>query len=128
MADHLRDGEIVNGKKEGRWVTHYANGNQRSEGEYRSGKKHGRWVLSHKNGTIQSEATFHENLYTGYYCSYHDNGEKFREGHYAPIQGNSSDGRKEGVWHQYNRDGEIDTTVVYKRGRVVERLTEPPSE
>ena len=64
------------------------------EGDYKDGKKHGLWKIYHKNGALKSEATFHEGKYTGYYCAYHDNGQKFREGHYADIQGNSRDGAK----------------------------------
>lgn len=92
------------------------------EGEYKNGKKHGVWKIYHRNGALKSEATFHEGKYAGYYCAYHDNGQKFREGHYAEIQGNSRDGRKEGAWTQYRRDGTPEVRVVYDRGRVVERV------
>ena len=120
----MQHGETVNGKKEGLWITYYANGNKRSEGTYRNGRKHGKWTLYHANGNLQSEATFHDGKYTGHYVSYHPNGKKFREGHYAEIQGNSYDGRKEGVWYQYAEDGEtVHYRVVYKHGRVVERIS-----
>ena len=78
---------------------------------------------------LKSEATFHEGLYTGYYCSYHDNGAKKFEGRYAPIRGNSRDGRKEGEWLIHRRDGVPVERIVYDRGRIVERvaLVEPSS-
>ena len=92
------------------------------EGEYKNGKKHGLWKLYYPNGQLKSEATFHEGLYTGYYCSYHDNGAKKFEGRYAPILGNSRDGRKEGEWLIHNRDGVLEERIVYDRGRIVERV------
>ena len=92
------------------------------EGSHKDGKKHGPWKLYHPNGEVKSEAIFHEGLYTGYYCAYHDNGGKFREGKYAEIQGNSRDGRKEGEWLQFRRDGSLETRVTYDRGRVMERV------
>ena len=92
------------------------------EGEYKDGKKHGPWKLYYPNGQLKSEATFHEGLYTGYYCSYHETGAKKFEGWYAPIRGNSRDGRKEGEWLIRNRDGVLEERIVYDRGRIVERV------
>lgn len=120
--------QVVHGKKEGPWITYYANGQVRSEGVYKAGVKHGRWTLYHPNGHLQSEATFVDGNYSGYYVSYHENGKKFREGAYNIADGSSKDGRKEGVWHQYFPDGEtIEWRVTYKRGRVVERVERPGS-
>jgi antitoxin component YwqK of YwqJK toxin-antitoxin module len=113
----------LNGNKEGLWITYYANGNKRSEGSFKAGIKHGEWILYHQNGNKQSEATFVNGLYTGYYVSYHENGRKFREGNYNQYQGNSADGRKEGVWYQYEADGKtVNAQITYKRGRVIERI------
>ena len=92
------------------------------EGEYKNGKKHGPWKLYYPDGQLKSEATFHDGLYTGYYCSYHENGAKKFEGRYAPIRGNSRDGRKEGEWLIRNRDGVLEERIVYDRGRIVERV------
>ena len=98
------------------------------EGEYKNGKKHGPWKLYYPNGRLKSEATFHEGLYTGYYCSYHDSGAKKFEGRYAPIRGNSRDGRKEGEWLIHNSDGVPEQQIVYNRGRIVKRVSLADSE
>ena len=98
------------------------------EGEYKNGKKHGPWKLYYPNGRLKSEATFHEGLYTGYYCSYHDSGAKKFEGRYAPIRGNSHDGRKEGEWLIHNSDGVPEQQIVYNRGRIVKRVSLADSE
>ena len=115
------DGEIIDGKKEGYWITYYANGNKRSEGAFKAGVKEGKWILYHQNGQKQSEAHFRQGKYEGHYVSYHDNGQAFREGDYSEYQGNSYDGRKEGVWYQYDREGNVETEVTYRHGRVIKR-------
>ena len=101
---------------------------QLREGDYRNGKKRGSWKLYYPSSQLKSEATFHEGLYTGYYCSYHDNGAKKFEGRYAPIRGNSRDGRKEGEWLIHRRDGVPVERIVYDRGRIVERVALVDSE
>ena len=93
------------------------------EGDYRNGKKHGSWKLYYPpaaNSRARRRST--KGLYTGYYCSYHDNGAKKFEGRYAPIRGNSRDGRKEGEWLIHRRDGVPVKRIVYDRGRIVERV------
>ena len=32
MSEYLNDGQIIDGQKEGCWITYYANGNKRSRG------------------------------------------------------------------------------------------------
>lgn len=113
----MRQGDTVDGKREGLWVSYYANGQKQSEGEYRAGKKHGRWVLYYPNGSKQSEAKFHNGLYTGLYIAWRDNGAIQWQGYYNPIRGNSADGTKEGVWLAYDPEtGEPARAISYHRG------------
>ena len=58
MAKSLTDGEIVNGKKHGYWVTYYANGFKRSEGGYIEGKKKGFGSSTIKMETRQVKPPF----------------------------------------------------------------------
>ena len=107
----------IDGKKDGPWLTHYANGAKRSEGIYHAGLKHGRWLQYHKNGNIASEATFHEGKNTGAYRAFHENGNLEMEGMYNPIRGNSTDGTKEGEFRYYNTDGRtVWRIITYKKG------------
>jgi len=123
----MRDGEYVDGEKEGYWVSYYANGNKMSEGEYRKGKKHGLWILYYPNGNKKSEATFVEGKYTGLYTSYHENGKRRWQGYYNEIKGLSSDGTKEGVWHDYEEDGEtVRRRMTYHHGSRTKPDEYPP--
>ncbi len=107
----------IAGKKEGLWITFYADGAKRSEGAYQAGEKHGKWVQYHKTGKPASEATFHRGKYVGRYRAFHEDGKLQMEGHYNPFRGNSADGTKEGEFKYYNRDGKtVWRIITYKRG------------
>ena len=113
----LSEGREVDGKKEGYWVKYYANGNKRSEGEYRDGIRDGKWVYYHKNGNIEREGMFRKGLNEGLYSAYHENGNLRLQGEYGPHRGKSTDGKKEGVWRLYAKDGEtVWRIITYKRG------------
>lgn len=113
----MEDGEIIDGKKEGRWVSYYANGNLQREGSYKNGKKDGLWIQYWPNGNKKSEATFVEGKYSGLYTSYHPNGKRCYQGRYNEFQGVPADGTKEGVWNDYADDGEtVRRRITYHRG------------
>jgi len=114
----LSEGKTVNGKKEGYWITYYANGNKRSEGAYKKGIKDGKWIQYFKNGNISSEGHFENGEYENWFVTYFENGHKKWEGDYGPHVGKSYDGRKEGEWTCYSAtDGKtVWRTITYKHG------------
>ena len=123
----MEQGEYVNGKKEGRWVSYYANGNIQREGCYKDGKKEGLWIQYWPNGNKRSEATFREGKYTGLYTSYHENGKRCFQGYYNEFQGVPADGTKEGVWNNYEEDGEtVCRRITYHRGSRTKADEYPP--
>ena len=125
----MRNGEFVEGKKDGPWVSYYANGRKMSEGAYHAGEKDGPWVQYWPNGNLKSEATFSNGKYTGLYRCFYENGNKQWEGYYNPIRGNSADGTKEGVWLAYDREtGEVNRVITYRRGSRAKPDEFPPFE
>jgi antitoxin component YwqK of YwqJK toxin-antitoxin module len=123
----MREGEYVDGKKHGRWVSYFADGTKQSEGVYDMGEKDGAWILYWPSGGVKSEAMFAKGKYTGLYVCYHDNGVKQWEGYYNPIRGNSADGTKEGVWLAYDREtGEVNRVFTYRRGSRAKPDEYPP--
>ena len=117
MSERLNDGQVIDGKKEGYWITYYANDNQRSAGAYKVGQKEEFWIQYFKNGNKKSEATFKNGLNERHYISYHENGKQRYEGYYGQHQGNSSDGKKQGEWYLYDEDGETkNRKITYKNG------------
>ena len=117
MRNSLTDGEMIDGKKHGYWVTYYANGLKRSEGGYVHGKKEGPWITYHKNGNKASEASFRDGKYEGPCITYHENGNLRSRGAYPKHVGKSYDGKKEGPFYGYEDDGEtVWHIVTYKKG------------
>ena len=117
MAKSLTDGEIVDGKKHGYWITYYVNGLKRSEGQYIHGRKEGLWIQYHKNGNKASEASFRDGKNEGDYVCYYENGNRQWGGPYREHDGGSADGRKEGVWYCWEEDGEtVWRNITYKKG------------
>ncbi|MDE0313574.1 MAG: hypothetical protein OXM61_01615 [Candidatus Poribacteria bacterium] len=127
MASTRDTGEMVNGKKHGYWITYFASGLKRSEGNFIHGKKDGKWILYHKNGNISSVAYFRDDKYEGDYICYHENGNRKWGGPYKKHDGTSSDGRKEGVWHCWEEDGEtVWRIITYKKGGARAKPDEHP--
>jgi hypothetical protein len=113
----MNDGETIDGKKEGRWVSYFADGTLQREGEYRGGKKHGLWLQYWPNGNKKSEATFVDGKYSGLYTSFHPNGKRQFQGYYNEARGVPADGTKQGVWCDYADDGEtVRRRITYHRG------------
>lgn len=116
----MRDGDYVDGKKHGLWISYFADGTKASEGHYCNGQKDGLWRLYHPNGQTKSEATFANGKYVGLYISYHENGNRRWQGRYNEITGTSADGTKDGVWLDYEKDGEtVKRRMTYRRGSKV---------
>jgi antitoxin component YwqK of YwqJK toxin-antitoxin module len=88
----LSEGNTVNGKKEGYWITYYANGNTRRQGAYKQGIKDGKWIQYFKNGTLSSEGYFKNGAFEMWYVCYSENGHKKWEGDYGPYVGSPMPG------------------------------------
>ena len=113
----MRDGDYINGMKHGLWISYYADGTKMSEGHYCNGQKDGPWTLYWPNCQKKSEAMFANGKYVGLYTSYHENGNRRWQGRYNGITGTSADGTKDGVWLDYEEDGEtVKRRMTYKRG------------
>lgn len=127
--DEIREGEYKEGKKHGLWISFFADGTKASEGSYRDGQKDGPWTLYHPNGHKKSDAMFADGKYTVLYTSYHQNGQRRWQRRYNEITGTSADGTKEGVWLDYEEDGEnVRRRMTYRRGSKVRPDEFPPFE
>lgn len=81
------------------------------------------WVAMEKNALAcspETEATTRGCSEAGYlrYCEPKKNGpwEAWANG-YRQVQGEYRDGKEHGTWRWFNRDGSIQTTVVYDNGK-----------
>ena len=127
----IKSGNIVNGKKNGEWISYYGNG-QLSE------------IIIYKNGKIESNEFYYENgqlidklkykdgkehgiqIRTDRYGNrYHENYKDgiehgLSEGYFSSgnlmYTGSYKDGKKNGLWEYYFKDGSIEKTETWKNG------------
>ena len=59
----LEVGELVDGFKDGEWLSYYPNGNIRSKGLFKNGFRVGEWTWYHENGTICSMEKWKKGIY-----------------------------------------------------------------
>jgi len=92
-------GNLLNGKREGKWVSYYhSNGKKECDSNYKDGKIDGLWTWWFENGQKKGELTYKDGkkgLRTGWY----KNGQKEREVHYK-------DGDYD-VIRRWNEDGSV---------------------
>ncbi len=116
MSSHLSEGEMVDGKKEGDWITYYANGNKRSEGNYIAGKKQGLWIQYYKNENKANEAVFKNGKHEGLVVRWYENGNLEAKINYGKHRGNSYDGKKQGEAYYYETDGLMVWRIITYKG------------
>ena len=51
-------GQLVNGKREGKWLHYHENGQLRLKRNYKDGKLEGEWLHYHENGQLRSKSNY----------------------------------------------------------------------
>ncbi len=92
-------GHILNGKKNGLWITIYKNGYKLEE-NFNNGLMDGRMSLFYKNGQRKWRHTFKNGSKDGLMTHWYPNGYKFKEGTF--MNGDSI-----GVWNFWNENGRL---------------------
>ena len=64
------------------YVEHYPSGIKKVEGELIDGKRHGKWIFYYDNGFIWSEGQYRHGIREGYSLVYYKNGKKKISGQY----------------------------------------------
>jgi antitoxin component YwqK of YwqJK toxin-antitoxin module len=120
---YLKSAERINryddrGKKRGKWITFYPNGNIHVEGTYMNDKKNGIFKTFDKDGDLISLEKYRddqlvvdseESVILDLRNSYYPNGEIKSTGGYV-------DGKKEGTHRYYDNEGNIEGAEIYHRG------------
>ena len=75
-------GRFLDGKRDGKWVQWYDNGQVEVQGEYYRGKKHGEWSLWYNNGEAKEQGTFSFGKVDSLYKYWFDNGHLKEEQRY----------------------------------------------
>ncbi len=103
--------KIINGKKEGKWIEYYDNGNIETIEYYKNDKLDGEYRKYYPNGQIQRIEHFKNNSLNGKVISYYENGNKKREYTY---KNNLLDGK----FIKYYEDGTISSIQNYKNNKL----------
>ncbi|MGQ1889590.1 tetratricopeptide repeat protein [Thermophagus sp. OGC60D27] len=106
----LARGAYSNGKRTGKWVFFYKNGNVSQESIFNDGQIVGKQTVYFPNETIK--AVYHynnEGLLDGLYEEYYKNGNIKSRGYYK-------DGQQDGAWDNYRPTGELETENYFLKG------------
>mgnify|MGYP000223978526 CR=1 FL=1 len=124
-------GNLLNGKKEGRWKSYYhstgkkkydlnfkdgkpdgintewyENGQKTYEGTHKDGKQDGLWTEWYDNGQKKYEGTFKDGKRDGKCTGWYEDGKKEEEGTFK-------DSIRDGKWTYYNEDGTVKEVKEY---------------
>src|ERR1700744_5671781 len=110
-GNKLYKGEFKNGKEESNWITWYENGNKYLEGECKNRIKEGKWITWYENENKQHEREFKNGKIEGKWISWYYNGNKSYEAEYK-------NDKKEGKWFAWYENGNIEYIREYKNGSI----------
>jgi hypothetical protein len=68
-------GSFKNGKRDGSWLSYWANGKLQSKTNHKNGKLEGSWVSYHLNGQLRDKGQYKNGLKDGSWFSYFGNGQ-----------------------------------------------------
>ncbi|HEX8529754.1 MAG TPA: hypothetical protein VF646_07015, partial [Cytophagales bacterium] len=100
------EGELVNGKLEGKVRTYHESGYLASEGTYRADELDGPEKDYYADGTVSSQQEYKKGKPDGLHRRFHQNGQVATEGWLA-------DGERQGEWRTYYANGKPDEKTYY---------------
>ena len=110
-------GNLLNGKKEGRWKTYFhSNGKKKSDENWKKNKKDGLVTWWYENGKKKTEATWKNGKEDGLLTMWYDNGQKWEEGTFK-------DGKQDGLFTEWYENGQKKSEMNFKYGNYDGLLT-----
>jgi antitoxin component YwqK of YwqJK toxin-antitoxin module len=131
-------GNLLNGKKEGKWVGYYhstgkksieynykdgkedglqtswyENGQKKVEGTYKDGKEDGLYTDWYENGKMKMKGTLKGGKKDGLFTEWYENGQKSYDGTFK-------DGEKDGLTTQWYENGQKGFEGTYKNGELID--------
>ncbi len=105
------------GVKHGKWVSYFSNGNKLEEKEYDNGTQIGVFNQYFTTGQLKMTVPVVNGEWQGVLKMYYDNGNIASQGKYVG-------GFKEGKWTFFERNGQVEKVITFKRGNMI-CTTEP---
>lgn len=97
---------FVNGKKEGKFLEYYDNGQMAADMNYKDDKLDGEYKVYHRNGQLRIDGNYKADERDGDWKYYYADGKLKEEGKYV-------NGDYAGVWNSFHRNGNKDEVVTY---------------
>lgn len=110
------EGSYKNNQRQGEWNEYYRDGKIKGIGNYFNDEKHGKWSYYDSYGTIYKTENYQNGKLHGEFLMYHNRynaDEKLR----LCQEGICIDGKKEGEWKTYDRNGNITALEMYANGK-----------
>lgn len=115
MLDMVIEYEVVNGLKQGDFITYYPNGKVQMYGSMKQNKNVGLWKYYYQNGVLESSGYFNNDLPDSTWQWYNISGKLFEEGNYIG-------GKRNGTWKNYDSLGKLYTIKTYLDGTLKDSI------
>ena len=106
-------GNLLNGKKEGRWKSYFhSNGKKEFDYNYKDGLEDGVITYWFENGKKRVEINFKDGELDGLWTDWDENGKKESEINYK-------DGELDGLWTNWYYSGKKESEKTFKDGKLI---------
>ncbi len=113
MLDMKIEYDVVDGKKEGEFITYYSNDNIQISGKMKGNKNVGEWKYYFPDGSLETSGFFDNDSASGKWFWYNQKGQILEEGSFLA-------GLREGEWKTYDSTGAISIIRIYKNNEVID--------
>lgn len=111
----LTEGDLVNGKRKGEWITYGASGLKLKSFTYVDDMLTGPQLTYHKTGSLKEKYDCDSNRIVGLYIQYNQNGKVKSKGNYRPLSAY-------GDWYSYYPDDSVETISYLINGHPAGRI------
>lgn len=108
----VRQGDYVNGKRQGTWKFWHGNGQLAKQGSYQDNQTNGKWVYYRPDGTLLREEFYESGKQNGNSTVY------AADGHTPVQQKEFRNGKKHGKWTRYFETGQIREQAHYENDKL----------
>lgn len=113
MLDMKIEYDVVDGKKDGEFITYYSNEKIQISGKMKENKNVGEWKYYFPDGSLETSGFFDNDSASGKWIWYNQKGQILEEGSFFA-------GLREGEWKTYDSTGEISIIRIYKNNEVID--------
>jgi len=106
-------GEVVNGKREGPWTSHYKSGRLMAETNFRNGIEEGPCRGWYADGKLMTEFTYKDGKEEGLVRWWYENGQLKEQGIYRS-------GKEHGLYRRWHYNGQLDSEQCFSSGEEID--------